>query len=519
MDGVAQRYPSINGQPLLDYIPVLLPCQLLTIDALVMERRELPSTVEFVLKAVCAGLEDAGEISAFLGFNERFSAALIEQMKSEEMITGGVDGRISLLRKGKEALDQNGDRVHLDKTMHVLWDPIVETPVTSRQEILPERARQANILTLRFPAILRPPRLEQLDVKTIQAYRRTIREIDELDDREEILRFIRIKKTFHRYRRGILLFYESGDSVPTVKVAIDGHLDEQMSSSLAMKNVGQYIGLDARFKRRGGAIAVANRLRELNIVTESGGTYGSLSQRRSVLAWRIGTISRRLEADDVSENVRNQFESYAKELREIEEALAAIPFRRLAAGELTLCLIEALQHAKQAIHITTTLPDESRFSLEVEEALKDAIARGVAIHIDIADRLNDPASTPRDRHSPAIARLNALVNRSNGKIDICFLRTIERTVFEIYWDGKDLVFSNDPPLGIRPDPTQPREFQGFRVSNEAIAGQYAREHMSSRKDEVLKRIGRTVGRGDLQRSDKREAFKRTKQGNRPIPKR
>ena len=129
----------------------------------------------------------------------------------------------------------------LDKTIHVLWDPIVEAPVTVRQEILSERARQASVLSLRFPSILRSPKLEQLDVKAIQAYRRSFREMGDSDDREDILRFLRVKKTFHRYRQGVLLFYESGGSTPTVKVAIEGNVDEQLSSSLNLKNVVQYI--------------------------------------------------------------------------------------------------------------------------------------------------------------------------------------------------------------------------------------------------------------------------------------
>ena len=80
-----------------------------------MVRQELPSTVEFVLKVVRAGLVTEEEISAFLGFNERYSSALIGQMKAEELIAGSVDGRLGLMRKGKEALDQNGDCVHLGK--------------------------------------------------------------------------------------------------------------------------------------------------------------------------------------------------------------------------------------------------------------------------------------------------------------------------------------------------------------------------------------------------------------------
>lgn len=104
MDEIAQRYSSHDGQPLVDCLPAFIPCQLLTVDVLVVERRELPSPVEFALKTCDVGLDTSQEIAAFLGFSERFMVILLEQMKSDEMIFSGIDGRISLLRRGKEAL-------------------------------------------------------------------------------------------------------------------------------------------------------------------------------------------------------------------------------------------------------------------------------------------------------------------------------------------------------------------------------------------------------------------------------
>ena len=222
-----------------------------------------------------------------------------------------------------------------------------------------------------------------------------------------------------------------------------------------------------------------------------------------MLGWQIGAMARRLNEGGVSESVKSKYQEYALELQEIERVLSEVPFRRIAAGELPFCLVEAFQAARSAIHITTTLPNEARFSVDVERALAEAISRGVSICIDIADRLDDQTSQRRNRQSSAVARLNALVNQSNGKLDIRFLRTTERSVFEICWDEVELVFSNDSPLGSRPNPKQPREFQGFRVSDAVVTGRYVREHMSIGEGEILKRLGRSFSRGDSSRNKSR----------------
>ncbi len=489
MDEIAQRYSSHDGQPLVDYLPALIPCQLLTVDVLAVERRELPSPVEFVLKTCDVGLDTSQEIAAFLGFSERFMDILIEQMKSDEMVVIGIDGRISLLRRGKEALQQNGDCVHIDKTIFVMWDPITETPILSRQELVSERVKRGHELKVRFPAILRTPSTDELDVKTIQAYRRAVRELDITDDRESILRFVRVRRTLHKYRHAAFLIYENGKSAPVVKLAIDGQIDEKLSSSFALKDGGLHVGADQRFYRRAGALAVENRLRELNIATASGESHEDLSRRRAVLNWRITTIAPRLAEDDATENVRGQFAQYVQELEDVESELATIPVRHMGAAEFPLCLKEALLNAKHELIVTTTIPNESRFSVDFEDAMNKALQRRVRIKIYIADRIDDSQISGKDSPKSPIARLNALVVKYPFLLEVRFLQTVARPVFEIFWDNTYLVFANDSPLGYRSEPSIPRAFRGIRVSNHETAERYAATHLNFQEGDFVKKSG------------------------------
>lgn len=491
MDITAQQYPTCEGRPLVDYISVLLPCQILAVDALVVERRQLASPVEFVLKACKAGLESPNDIGEFLGFNQRFTDLLIGQMKADEMIVSEVDGRIRILRRGNEALAQNGDRVHLDKTIMVVWDPITESTLTNRQELLTEHTKPPRALRVRFPAILGKVSVDQLQVSATQASRRAFREIDAESDREDILRFVGIRRVLHRYRQATLLLYENGKAAPIIKIAVDNKIDESLSSAFAQKEGGQYIGADVRFLRRSGSVAVDERMRLLKVSSAAGVSCDELSRKRALHNFMINSIRPRLADSDAPESLRTQMVKYLSDLNEVESQLSSIPVRPLAATEVTLCLKEALEKAARFVTITTTGPIEERFSKEVIDRFDAALRRGVVVNVYIADRISDTATSMSTRSTP-VARLNELISHHATLMTVKFLSNVARPVFEIYWDGKELVFANDPPLGSRQDATIPRAFRGFRLSGQQVVAKYVESHLTFADSDFIKHIERTT---------------------------
>lgn len=491
MDITSQQYPTCDGRPLVDYISVLLPCQILAVDALVVERRQLASPVEFVLKACKEGLDSPNDIGEFLGFNPRFTSLLIGQMKADEMIASEIDGRIRILRRGNEALSQNGDRVHLDKTIMVVWDPITESTLTSRQALLTEHTKPPCALRVRFPAILGRVSVDQLQVSATQASRRAFRDIDAENDREDILRFVGIRRVLHRYRQATLLLYENGKAAPIIKIAVDDKIDESLSSAFAQKEGGQYIGADVRYLRRSGSVAVEDRMRLLKVSSTAGVSLSGLSQKRAVLNWRINSIQPRLADSDAPESIRRQLEQYLSDLQDVEAQLSNIPVRPLAVTEVQLCLKEALVKVTRFITITSTAPTYERFSKEVIDGFDAALHRGVAIAVYIADRIIDTVASKPERSTP-LARLNELISRYPKLLTVKFLSIVARPVFEICWDGEELVFANDPPLGSRQDATTPRVFRGFRLSGQKVVEKYVESHLRFIDSDFIKHLERTT---------------------------
>jgi len=441
-----------------------------------------------VLKTIEAGLDAPPEIAGFLGFGDRFLAMVIDQMKSDEMIAGGINGRVGLLRRGKEALKQNGDCIHIDKTIFTLWDPVTEGPIVGRQDLVSERTKQGHELRIRFPAVLKTPEAKNLDVKAIQAHRRASRELDAANDREDILRLVGVRRTLHKFRRCALLIYGDGKSAPIVKIAVDGQIDERLSSAFTLKDGAIHIGVDQKLYRRAGALAVDSRLRDLD-VTASGKTYDDLSRRRAVLNWRINSILPRLADDDAPDSVRAHVVQYGKELAEVEAGLADVPVRHIAAAEFPLCLKDALCHVKRELLVTTTVPNESRFTADIERSMEEALQRGVRIKMYIADRVdNSPRATSQAASMSPVARLNALAEKYRDRLEVRFLQVGVRPVFEIFWDDAYLVFANDSPLGLRSEPSIPRAFRGVQVANALAAQRYSAVHLSFQEGDFIKKI-------------------------------
>jgi hypothetical protein len=481
-DSVAQRHPENEGRALVDYLPVLLPCQLLLVDALLVDRRPLPTPIEFFLKAIKGGLTTTEQIGGFLGFTETYAAKLSDQLKNEEFIIEDISGHLSILRRGKEALDQDGDRIVIDRTITVLWDPVTETPIFGRPELL-DYKKVSGLLRVRFPGAQAGPTIEKLGVNSIQSYRRFVNDIDAAADREDILRLVAVRRAIHRYRFALLLLYENGKAPPIAKFAIENHIDEKLSSAFAQKNGISYLGIDAGFSRKAGVLAVEDRFKKLHIHAAQGTSIGAASQRKGVLRVNIAHLNLRF-AEEPSENIRRQLEKRVAELESIEACLKNVPVRKLGAAEMPICLSDALVKAKTSVVVTTTNPSEDRFTEAVAETLERALERGVKVSIFIADRFEADSHT-KVSGRPAVARLNDLGSRY-GNLRIDFLVHFPRPVYEVTCDGVELAFANDPCLGQRHE-TQPRSFRGYHVYGMKVVSEYVGKHLTFGDADVLKR--------------------------------
>ena len=203
----------------------------------------------------------------------------------------------------------------------------------------------------------------------------------------------------------------------------------------------------------------------------------SLVQRRSVLLLNLGAVEMRL-GEERSDSLLEKKARYESEFEEVSRELDRVPVVPVRCHEGEYYLASALDTAEVSIRITTTNPSLSKIDGEILRRMRSCLARGVQVTIYISDRLGE--------NDPTLAALDKLSREHSFSVH--FLLNDVRSIFEIEWDGKHLLVSNEPPLGDRRQPVSPREFSGFYVSEPQAVGHYCDDHMKFETKDFLSRL-------------------------------
>lgn len=477
-DSVAEKFQQYEGQPLADYLPVALPCYLLQVDAVVVERKKLMPVEEFLLRAVVAGLSNEGDAGALLGLSKRHADQLVSQLDDQEYLSVGDDGTVRIRPKGKEVLARECEKRPAERSISVIWDPVKESPLTSWFDLLSPSDVRGEARLVVVPRSLRLPSPDAIPIDEIQATKR--RGLSDREATDEIVRFLEIQRRTLRYRRGTVLAYSTGDSrVPLVKVAIEGMIDEAYSHAFAQHSLAEQIGIDRQFARRHGIATVRQRIEMLGGQSGIQGNYGELLKRRSVLRFGLEALERRQE-DEKSAELASRVQERRDGLAEVERALATWPIRKLMPFEVPQLMESALRTAKHQIVVTSTMPIETRFSRSLISQLETALRRGVQISMLFAGRPQLGADNRQRKQWNPVRELNGLTEMYRN-LRVGFLKDTARTVFEIAVDDSSLVVANEPPLGVRPRELLLRSFSGYLLLSQPQIRAYLASQMAGDK--------------------------------------
>ena len=476
-DNTAELYQERQGLPLIDYIPLAIPCYLLQMDVLVCEKRKLLPLEEFVLRALKLGLQAKSDVLGLvgLGAESEYGDRLIESLRRDDLI-GGIDSKLGIRAKGEMQLSEDGEQRIYEKTVSLLWDPISNSAIRPKLDLIRASTVRYECRVRVVPKSVRQPDLHSLPLEAAQSGQ--VANIEH----EKILRYLGVQKRTLMYRRGVLLLYGGAKGVvPTAQVAVDGAIDEQLSSSFARDDLLPRLGVDHQFNRRSGSLAVEQRVKPLGISPQNFSLAELLRSKSSLLLGISG-----LEKQG-SREAAEKLDEKRKKLEAIERELDAIPIRELSVHEAPRLFDSALQKARKHVVITTTLPYEARLGTLRFFLLDQTLRRGVRIQIFISTRPTDEERAQGQGPAHVYRKLTDLTNKYQN-LEVEFLRDTSRVVFEVLTDDAILAVCNEPSLGARAREPIARLFAGYVLTGKAAVSAYCKTHMSAQTMEIVQNI-------------------------------
>ena len=468
-DAVAEQFQTMDGMPLIDYLPIGLPIYLLSLDSLVAEKRNLLPVEEFILKAVLAGVRSTADVVGLLGLGTEYGAKVVNSLSDDEYLSHTP--QLTLRPRGVAVLSEAGERRIEERVVSLAWNPLIQGVVKTRLATLEQgRALALERMVRLPPPSTRLPALVDLPLELSG---------NQLRDGEQLIRFLSVLRRTLRYVPAVLLLYaRSKGAEPLARVAIDGVIDSPSSDAIAKHELLPRLGMDSLFNRRSGAIAVDQRIKPLGVLPGNG-SLADLLKAKSTLQLGIAALERQ-----DSDAAATKLDAKKAELVAVLQQLEQIPVRSMLPFEVPQLVDYALQKAKREILITTTLPVASRMTQMRLLFLDQALKRGVRVRILISDR---PVEDEWPESPGMILRkLNDMATHHKN-LDVSFLKDTDRVVFEVRTDDVMLGVSNEPPLGLRSREPLARAFCGYQLSGSKPVLAYSNNYLS---EQALSTIGK-----------------------------
>jgi hypothetical protein len=468
-DLTADRFAVYEGFRLADYRAVAVPYYVLYVQGILLERRALPPTTEFIFRAIESGITQVSDICKLLGLGLAFTTKLIGELEDDCYIQGRADGGLELCVRGKDLLDACYELIPEEQEVPILWNPIQRVPAKFVEELVREAdvKREGVMLIQAHP--MRPPNVNEISIHHVQAVWKQ-RFVDGQESKKEIIRLRNVVKRVLRFRPSVALVYVADKGADTrVKFAFDGVIDEEFSSAFASQNGPKRHGISEEFSKKTVAPALKQRLATISNSGTATSEYLQLIARRSALRIGVLGLEHRL-IEEKSEFLLKKLAEKKSELDALEGSIQAAPVRQLFPFEIAQVLGKAIDAVRKELVITTTLPIALRCGGELIQRMHGACNRGIKIKIFISDRKTAVAGG-QSLGGGALHELNRVAEKTSN-LSVKFLAERTRAFFEILQDREFLAVSNEPPLGVRDIRITFRPFVGVAVSNATDISRY-----------------------------------------------
>ena len=349
-EDIARLHQFREGFELIDYGEVGLPIFRLTLDAVTLAQRRIPTIQEFAMRCAEIEITTFGEIAATLGLKldviEASASALIDAGYATFVGGAGADRAIRLTELGEARVKEAVEEMPQDETLVIDYDAILRVPIQLPAETVVRASDlrgRASVEIRPYPA--EPPSIKELSIPDVV---KVVRRQSGDDFRRTVLALKRIGRRANFFREAVALVYaaKNGNEIQVAFV-----LGEKASEAHERVYAGN-----------GGP-------RKMGFVksVEAAPSRKSLERLvgRDALRHMVGT-------DELATARREEAEARL-EVHGIEPAVAAMPKRTRSGSDAATALDAARQRAALAAHALNTYPIRPLACYEQLEMLDGAL--------------------------------------------------------------------------------------------------------------------------------------------------
>lgn len=467
---VARRLSSSRaGFTLIGYQEVGLPYWQLSLECVILNRKEVPALAEFAMRAMASGLPTVEDISGFLGLEESIVASVLAPLFQDDFIhlSSERDGCFELTQSGERLL-RTCEFVVPEETVFTLdydgWTRrLVDLGNVTKDT--PGNLKKRGIWALpAFPAD--PPNADDITVAEVRALVSGVLEkrqkgtvvgaevlsIEGLHDKRRIF-----------YRQAIALLFKSVQSSDVqVAFAVDGRLSQAHEDAFTEAAGLKKLGVLEALKESSTDSASLGLDADLLSIAVEGPEVIELARsarlsKRDVLRRQEALGAR--GADPVIAEAEIAALDEAKEkLDTIEAKLTQYPVRMLEVYEHPDILQEALAEAQERLLIISPWIKSAVVSDDFIASLESCLARGVSVAIGYGINSRKPAE---GSDTNALRRLEALAGKHENLVVAALGDTHSKV---LVLDRRYVVITSFNWLSFRGDASKPfRDERGVLV--------------------------------------------------------
>lgn len=216
-EDIARIHQFREGFELIDYGEVGLPIFRLTLEAVTLAQRRIPTIQEFTMRCAELGIMSLGEIAATLGLKpdvvDASAGALIDAGYATFIAGAGADRSIALTEVGEVRLKDAVEELPQDETLVIDYDAILRAPMRLPAESVVRAAdlRGYGAVEIR-PYPVEPPLISELSIPDVV---KVVRRHGGDDFRRNVLALKRISRRANFFREAVALVYaaDKGDQI------------------------------------------------------------------------------------------------------------------------------------------------------------------------------------------------------------------------------------------------------------------------------------------------------------------